>query len=143
MCVFDGTFAVTSHLYSTLSPPRWSKQTTTEWMNDWTDGWNDASRLPLLYVMFNLDLKMTYLISLGYGNLKMCWILRVSYSLQLVCMLCPKWVNGLNYVEILKLQRTKQTKVNKLKIMDELPGTTNLKAIYWILVRQKVFLFPK
>jgi hypothetical protein len=34
-------------------------------------------------------------------------------------MLCPKWVDGLNYIEIMKLQRTKQTKVNKLKIMDE------------------------
>ncbi len=45
-------------------------------------------------------------------------------------MLCPKWVNGLNYIEILKLQRTKQSKVNKLKIMDEILRTMNLNTIY-------------
>ncbi len=45
-------------------------------------------------------------------------------------MLCRKWVNGLNYIEILKLQRAKQTKVNKLKIMDEILGTTNFNKIY-------------
>jgi len=47
---------VTSHLYSTLSSPRQSKQTMTKlmddqtngWMNDETDGWNDASWCSLL-----------------------------------------------------------------------------------------------
>jgi hypothetical protein len=81
-----------------------------------------------------------HILSVWDGNLK---ILIVSYSLQKICMLCPKWVDGLNYIEIMKLQRTKQTKVNKLKIMDEILGTTNLNTIYWILVCKKVFLFPK
>jgi hypothetical protein len=47
------------HLYSTLSLPRRSKQTMIKQMDDWMDGWmddetngsNDASRHPLLYVM--------------------------------------------------------------------------------------------
>ncbi len=52
-------FFVASHLYSTLSPPHQSKKMMTRQMDDWTngrmddetDGWNDASQRPLLYVI--------------------------------------------------------------------------------------------
>lgn len=97
-------------------------------------------RLYLICMVCLIWIWKWHILSVWDGNLK---VLRVSYSLQKNCMLCPKWVNGLNYIEIMKLQRTKQTKVNKLKIMDEILGTTNLNTIYWILVCKKVFLFPK
>jgi hypothetical protein len=38
---FPIAFSTASRLYSTLSPPRWNKQTMTGWMDDRTNGWMD------------------------------------------------------------------------------------------------------